>query len=79
MLSKSPDSNAPQEALEQRLVELEMRSEERRMDCERLETFVRAYESRIESLESELSRMRELLQTPLDGPPPADEDLPPHY
>ncbi len=79
MLSKPPESAALSEANEQRLVELEMRSEERRRDCERLEAFVRAYESRIEALESELHRMRELLHSPIDGLPPADEDLPPHY
>ena len=40
-------------ALEARVVELEIRSEERRAEVERLEEFVRGYEARIARLEKD--------------------------
>lgn len=67
------------EELEKRLVELEIRSEERREDVVRLERFVEAYEKRIKALESELKLMRETMTEGVEGLPPADQDLPPHY
>ncbi len=67
------------EELEKRLVELEIRSEERREDVARLERFVEAYEKRIKTLESELKLMRETMAEGVEGLPPADQDLPPHY
>lgn len=65
--------------LEQRLVELEIRSEERREDVSRLESFVRAYEGRILALEAELRRLRDLVTNPPDAMPAPEDDLPPHY
>ncbi len=65
--------------LERRLVELEIRSEERRADVERLETFVGGYEGRIQVLEAEVRRLRELLTDRPEAMPPPEEDLPPHY
>ncbi len=67
------------EELEKRLMELEIRSEERREDIVRLERFVEAYEQRIKTLEGELKLMRETMSEGVEGLPPADQDLPPHY
>ena len=53
--------------------------EERREDIVRLERFVDAYEGRITALEKELKLMRETMTEAVEGLPPADQDLPPHY
>jgi uncharacterized coiled-coil protein SlyX len=66
-------------ALEARLVELEIRSEERCHDIERLQRFVEGYEQRVTRLEKELRELRSLAETPSEAMPPPSEDLPPHY
>lgn len=65
--------------LEKRLIELEMRSEERREDIVRLERFVEAYEQRITALEGELKLMRATMTEGLEPMGPADQERPPHY
>lgn len=67
------------EEVETRLVELEIRSEERREDVSRIEEFVQAYEQRIARLEKQVELLRAMLTDPVEPLPPADEDLPPHY
>ncbi len=62
-----------------RVVELEIRSEERRAEVVALQLFVEGYEQRITRLESVVSRLRDELESPPDAMPPPDEDLPPHY
>jgi uncharacterized coiled-coil protein SlyX len=72
--------NAPHvSALEARLVELEIRSEERCHDIQRLQRFVEGYEQRIGQLEKELTELRVLAESPSEAMPPPSEDLPPHY
>ena len=66
-------------SLEKRLVELEVRSEERRADNERLEEFVRGFENRIARMEKRLADLTEHLENPPDEMPAPAEDLPPHY
>ncbi len=66
-------------ALEARLMEVEIRSEERIAEIRRLEAFVGGYEDRIRTLEASLKRMKSLLEEPADDMPPALEDVPPHY
>ena len=65
--------------LAERVVELEIRSEERRADVERLEGFVRGYESRIQALEARIARLQDLVRNPPEQMPAPDDDLPPHY
>ena len=65
--------------LESRLMEVEIRSEERLADLQKLERFVAGYESRIRSLEANLQSMQALLEEPADEMPAPLEDLPPHY
>jgi uncharacterized coiled-coil protein SlyX len=67
------------EVLEQRLIELEIRSEERRAEIATLERFVRGYEARIEGLERQIERLKEQLHETPEGLPDALDDLPPHY
>lgn len=68
------------EPIESRLVELEIRSEERREDVSRLEAFVQGYEQRIALLERQVKQLRTMIKDGgLEGLPPALEDLPPHY
>lgn len=60
-----------------RLVELEIRSEERRSDIEALQAFVAGYEQRIQRLEREIERLREQAANQPEG---LDSDeRPPHY
>jgi uncharacterized coiled-coil protein SlyX len=75
MMDPTPHVNA----LEARLVELEIRSEERCHDIERLQRFVEGYEQRIARLETELKELRSLAESPSEAMPPPSEDLPPHY
>jgi uncharacterized coiled-coil protein SlyX len=75
MMDPTPQVNA----LEARLVELEIRSEERCHDIERLQRFVEGYEQRVTRLEKELRELRSLAETPSEAMPPPSEDLPPHY
>ena len=67
------------QGLEGRLIELELRSEERRSDNERLEAFVRGFENRISRLERRIEQLVEQLQNPPGELPAPEEDLPPHY
>jgi len=68
------------EPIESRLVELEIRSEERREDVSRLEAFVQGYEQRIALLEREVKQLRAMVREGgLEDLPPALEDVPPHY
>ncbi len=65
---------------EQRLVELEIRSDEHRNDVARLEEFVRGYEQRIAALEAEIKLLRQtLVESGNDDLPAPEDDLPPHY
>jgi uncharacterized coiled-coil protein SlyX len=66
-------------SLEARLIELEVRSEERRADNERLDDFVRGFENRIARIEKRLANLSEHLENPPDEMPTPAEDLPPHY
>ncbi|MEE2830314.1 MAG: SlyX family protein [Myxococcota bacterium] len=66
-------------ALEARIIELEIRSEERREELETLQGFVQGYEQRIRSLERELAALRTMAESPVEPLPPASEDIPPHY
>ncbi len=65
--------------LETRLMEVEIRSEERLAEIRKLESFVGGYEDRIRALEAGLRRMRSLLEEPAEEMPEALEDVPPHY
>ena len=65
--------------LEARLVELELRSEERRADTAQLDEFVRAFEGRLRALENRVESLKKLLENPPEAMPAASEDLPPHY
>ena len=65
--------------LEARVMELEMRSEERVHDMDRLQRFVEGYEQRIGYLERKLRALEEAAENPAEPLPPASEDLPPHY
>jgi uncharacterized coiled-coil protein SlyX len=65
--------------LENRIMEVEIRSEERLVEIQKLEGFVSAYEGRIGTLEASFRRMKSLLDEPAEAMPPALEDLPPHY
>lgn len=67
------------EALQARIVELEIRSEERRMDLNKLQLFVEGYEQRITRLEKQVADLRSMADSPAEPLPPASEDLPPHY
>jgi len=67
------------DALEARLVELELRSEERRADTRQLEEFVAGFEQRIRILENQVDALKKQFDNPLDELPPSSEDLPPHY
>ncbi len=64
---------------EDRVTELEIRSEERRADVQRLQDFVAGYEARIAALERQLKQLLEDRSNPQGDLPPADQDLPPHY
>jgi len=65
---------------EQRLIELEIRSDEHRNDVARLEEFVRGYEARIVALEGEIKLLRQtLVENGIDDMPAPEDDLPPHY
>lgn len=75
MMDSTPHVNA----LEARLVELEIRSEERCHDIERLQGFVQGYEQRIARLEKKLKELHSLAESPSEAMPPPSEDLPPHY
>jgi len=67
------------DALEARLVELEVRSEERRADTRQLEEFVGAFESRIRSLERQVDALKKQFENPPEELPSSSEDPPPHY
>lgn len=67
------------EALERRIMELELRSEERREEIARLQGFISAYEARVSHLEQELESMHERMRSPAEAMPAAGDDLPPHY
>ncbi len=70
----------PMGHLEARLMELEIRSEERRSDLAELDQFVRGYENRIVALEEEVRRLKEQAVEDGGGDLPAlEDDLPPHY
>ena len=64
---------------ERRLMELEIRSEERKADIARLEESVDTYEKRVAALERTIKRMQEDKDNSTEALPPALEDLPPHY
>lgn len=65
--------------LELRLIELEVRSEERRADNQRLEEFVRGFENRLTRLEKAVMNLSVQLENPPEEMPAPTEDLPPHY
>ncbi|MCP4867701.1 MAG: hypothetical protein GY898_03170 [Proteobacteria bacterium] len=65
--------------IERRLMELEIRSEERKADIARLEESVDTYEKRVAALELVIKRMQEDKDNTTEALPPALEDLPPHY
>lgn len=67
------------EDLERRIMELELRSEERRDEIARLEGFISGYEERVARLERALQGLHERLASPAEPMPSASEDLPPHY
>ena len=67
------------EGREARLIELEVRSEERRADVDRLEEFVRGFENRIARLEQRVVSLHERIENQPDDMPTPTEDLPPHY
>ncbi len=67
------------QGLRDRIVELEIRSEERRKECDALRAFVDGYEKRIQILERQLARLGEQMENPAEPLPAALEDLPPHY
>jgi uncharacterized coiled-coil protein SlyX len=73
------DSDATIAALQARIMELEIRSEERKHDVERLQTFVEGYERRVSLLEKSLADLRSLAENPAEAMPKPGEDLPPHY
>gem|GEM_PF-1608358 len=68
-----------EDELEQRLIELEVRSEERRADNQRLEEFVRGFENRLARLERAVTNLTAQLENPPEEMPAPIEDLPPHY
>jgi uncharacterized coiled-coil protein SlyX len=70
---------SPQGELESRLIELEVRSEERRADNQRLEEFVRGFENRLARLERAVTNLSAQLENPPEEMPAPIEDLPPHY
>ena len=65
--------------LESRLIELEIRSEERREDMLRLEEFVQGYEGRIAALEGQINTLRSMVTEGLEDMPSLEDDKPPHY
>ncbi|MCO4770308.1 MAG: SlyX family protein [Deltaproteobacteria bacterium] len=66
--------------MESRVMELEIRSEERRSDLAELEAFVRGYESRIAALEGEIRVLRQqMVENGVGDMPSAEDDRPPHY
>lgn len=67
------------EVLDRRVMELELRSEERREEILRLQAFVSAYESRIDALEAQVRSLGERLRNPAEAMPSAEDDRPPHY
>lgn len=67
------------QALEARLIELELRSEERRAEMQKIDEFVRAFENRIHRMEKQLDSLKKLLENPPEAMPAPSEDLPPHY
>jgi len=70
----------PNARLEARLMELEIRSEERQSDLAKLEQFVRGYENRIVALEEEVRRLKEqAIESGGGDLPSLEDDLPPHY
>jgi len=72
----------PEQALEEiqaRLMELEIRSEERRAEVARMDEFVTAFDGRIRALEKEVQALRALLDNPPDQSPAAGDEKPPHY
>ncbi len=75
-MSDSQDTTA---RLEARIMELEIRSEERVHDLERLQRFVEGYEQRIGYLERKLTALQEAAENPAEPMPHPTEDLPPHY
>ena len=75
----APGDDLDLQALEARLVELELRSEERRADMQKTDEFVRAFENRIHRMEKQLDSLKKLLENPPEAMPAPAEDLPPHY
>ena len=73
------DNDATLAALQARIMELEIRSEERVHDVERLQTFVEGYERRISLLEKSLVDLHAVSENPAESMPQPSEDLPPHY
>ncbi len=74
-----PSLNEVIRSIEARLVELEIKSEERASDIVALEEFVRGYENRIGALESELRLLKEQVLEGTGDLPSPEDDRPPHY
>jgi uncharacterized coiled-coil protein SlyX len=67
------------DTLDDRLIELEIRSEEQRAEIARLEAFLRGYEARVAGLERDLAELRAALRTGAEPLPLPDDEKPPHY
>jgi uncharacterized coiled-coil protein SlyX len=66
-------------ALEARIVELEIRSEERRDEIAVLHAHIGAYEARVAGLERLIDELKERVRSPAEAMPAPEDDLPPHY
>ena len=73
------DKDAKIASLEARIMELEIRSEERVHDLERLQAFVEGYERRISLLEKNIGDLQAMSENPAEPMPKPSDDLPPHY
>jgi uncharacterized coiled-coil protein SlyX len=70
---------ADTDALERRIMELEIRSEERRDEIARLESFIHGYENRVASLEGRVNALAERAKNPAEPLPAPEDERPPHY
>lgn len=68
-----------QAALAARVMELEIRSEERREEIRGLLAHIGAYEDRVAALEQRFAGLAERLRNPAEAMPTPEEDRPPHY